>query len=129
MCMIDGGDRAEVWVESTQKARKEHRCGECGRTISPGEVYHKVFGVQDGDPFSGKWCSHCNVAKDWLWENCGGSILGMIEEDIREHVEEYSRMDIARLAVGMGRDWQRFHGGLMPLPKLPRPLKLGDSRG
>ena len=128
MCMIDGGERAEVWCESTSKARKPHNCGECGRTIQQGEVYHKVWGKQDGEAFTGKWCAHCNVAKDWLWENCGGSLLTMIEEDIDEHVREYKRMDLARLAVGIHRNWQRFRGGLMPIPKLPRPIKLGDAR-
>lgn len=129
MCMIDDGERAEVWCESTAKARKPHTCEECGRTIQRGETYHKVWGKQEGDTFTGKWCTHCNVAKDWLWENCGGSLLTCIEEDIDEHVREYKRMDLARLAVGMHRDWQRFHGGLMPIPKLPAPIKLGDARG
>jgi hypothetical protein len=130
MCMIDGGDRAELWTESTAKARKPHQCCECGRTIQPGEIYHKVFGVQDRDPFSGKWCAHCDVAKNWLWKNCGGSLLSGVEEDIHEHVHEYRRMDLARLDVGMRRLWKRFKGdGLLPIPRLPAPIKLGDARG
>ena len=129
MCMIDGGELAELWIESTAKARKPHKCCECGRTIQPGEVYHKVFGVQRGDPFRGKWCAHCDVAKTWLWDNCGGSMLTMVEEDIREHVGEYQRMDLARLSVGMRICWQRIRReGLMPIPKLPAPIKLGDAR-
>jgi hypothetical protein len=129
MCMIDGGDLAECWAESVVHARKHHKCCECNRTIQPGELYHKVFGKQDGDIFHDKWCAHCDVAKTWLWNNCGGSMLTMVEEDIHEHVSEYRRIDLARLDVGMRRGWKRIRRtGLMPIPKLPRPIKLGDAR-
>jgi hypothetical protein len=127
--MIEGGERAELWTESTMTARKPHKCCECHRTIKPGETYHRVFGKQDGDRFFDKWCTHCDVAKQWLWTNCGGSMLTMIEEDIHEHVNEYRRMDLARLDVGMRRGWKRVRReGLMPIPKLPRPIELGDAR-
>lgn len=129
--MIDGCDESFVVYHAHRpvRARKEHRCSECGRTIPAGETYYRADGL-----FEGRWdiyhtCAHCKVACDWLKANCGGFLHHGVEEDIREHVGEYSRMDLARLAVGMGRDWQRFRGGLMPLPKLPRPLKLGDARG
>lgn len=132
MCMIDDIDRAELWQESTAKARKQHVCGECGRFIKPGETYHKVWGVGDGDAFSGKWCEHCNVAKDWLWENCSGSILGQVIEDCREHVHEYKRHAdcipaLARICAGASRHWTVKYGPhkgqLMPVPALPAKLE------
>ena len=128
MCMIDGGERAELWCESTARARKAQKCCECGRAINAGEIYHRVFGKQEGDTFNHKWCAHCDIAKQWLWENCGGHLCETIQEDIEQHVEEYPRFDLARLVVAMRRDWRKFRGGLMPIPKLPRPLKLGDAR-
>lgn len=131
MCMIEGCDeRAHVWHESRQKARKPRKCGECVRDIGIGETYWRVWAISVDGPFSGVWCEHCNVAKDWLWTNCGGGLLGGFEEDIAQHVEEYHRMDLARLDVGMRRKWRRFKSaGLLPLPRLPRPIGLGDARG
>lgn len=128
--MIEGCDeRAHVWHESLQRARKTHKCGECNRTIAPGENYWRVWAINIDGPFKGKWCEHCNVGKEWLWKNCGGSLLSGVEEDIHEHVEEYRRMDLARLDVGMRRQWRRFkRTGLLPVPALPRPLQLGDAR-
>lgn len=132
MCMIDDDAKAQLWTESKQKARKLHKCGECGRGISPGETYWKVFGVHDGDAFSGKWCGHCNVAKEWLWENCSGSILTLVIEDIEHHVEDY-RGDAAcvprlhRIVLGAKRHWLVKRGPragqLMPLPKPPANLE------
>lgn len=132
MCMIDDCCRAELWSESRAKARKEHRCGECGRTIKRGETYCKVFGVQDGDPFAGKWCAHCNVAKNWLWTNCGGSLLGAVIEDCESHVQEYGRLAdcipaLARICVGARRKWTVRRGPsigqLMPIPEQPAKLE------
>ena len=131
MCMIEGCDeRAHVWHESRQRAKKEHKCGECRRAIAVGEHYWRVWAISVDGPFNGKWCEHCNVAKEWLWVNCGGSLLSGVEEDIAQHVEEYRRMDLARLDVGMRRRWRAFkRPGLLPVPPLPRPIKLGDARG
>ena len=41
-------DPADVYRSSTPRARKPHRCGECGGPIEPGEKYEYVFGVWDG---------------------------------------------------------------------------------
>jgi len=128
--MVDDADgTCEVWQESHRKARKQHQCQECGRTIKPGERYMFIFTVFEGEARGNKVCAHCEIACDWLRSNCGGYMLHAVEEDIDQHVEEYRRMDIARLAVGMRRNWQRIRkAGLMPVPKLPRPLELGDHR-
>lgn len=135
MCMIDGGERAELWQESKQRARKMHKCCECGRDIHPGETYWKVFGIQDGDAFSDKWCAHCNVAKEWLWKNCGGSMLTMVIEDCQEHVHDYRDADfapaLARVCVGARRHWTVRRGAragqLMPVPMLPGPIQIRES--
>ena len=41
------------------KARKEHRCGECARTILKGEVYNRWSGKFDGELFRYKTCAQC----------------------------------------------------------------------
>ena len=132
MCMIDAADGLgnRCQREARRRARKAHKCGECSRVIAPGETYVDASGIDcDGNAWTHKVCAHCDVVTVWLAENCGGWLMQGVLDDIREHVEEYRRMDLARLVVGMQRDWKRFHGGLMPVPKLPRPIELGDAHG
>ena len=42
-----------------RKARKAHRCCECGGIIQPGEQYTYHSGIWDGDPDSYKICPDC----------------------------------------------------------------------
>lgn len=127
MCMIEGcDDRASVWHESYQRAKKEHKCGECHRAIAIGEKYWRVWAVGSDGPFRGKWCDHCGVAQEWLQKECGGSLLGGVHEDISEHLEEYRGQKLRRLKVldiGMRRKWRIKRGPraglLMPVPQLP----------
>jgi hypothetical protein len=93
-CGGDWFDNSEASVmrrhgETRQRARKPYKCCECGRSIAIGEHYWKLFAVGSDGPFTGKWCEHCNVAKDWLWKECGGSLLSGVGEDIHEHLEYY----------------------------------------
>lgn len=128
MCAIDGGERYDVYCEATRKAAKQHKCDECYRPILKGEIYRQTRGLYDGHWSVNKVCSHCSVATEWLGTNCGGYMDQGVREDIEEHVDEYRRMDLARLAVGMRNKWKCIRReGLMPIPKLPRPIKLGDA--
>ena len=54
-------DAPSFFQERHVRARKVHRCCECGRAIQPGERYQKVIGVWDGrfDQFCR--CSHCEA--------------------------------------------------------------------
>lgn len=130
MCMVDYDyDHGAFHSETLQKARKEHRCGECGRSIEVGEKYVRHFGVYDGSGYGGKRCLHCGVLADWLSINCGGYLHDAVVEDFTEHAHEYSRMDIARLAVMARNDWRSVRKKvLLPVPKLPPPLKPADIR-
>lgn len=128
MCRVDNLDsRSSVWNETTRKAKKAYQCGECGREIAASERYVYLWAIGDDGPFTARWCLQCDVAKDWLWTNCSGSVIGEVAEDIEEHVQEYARMDLARMAVGIRRGWQRFKKpGLIPPMAVPRPLAVGD---
>lgn len=44
---------------SRRKAKKEHNCEFCNRTIKPGETYSYSAGVYDGDFFVHKLCIPC----------------------------------------------------------------------
>ena len=41
------------------KARKEHKCFECGGVIQKGEKYEKIEGVWDGNFYRFKTCNDC----------------------------------------------------------------------
>lgn len=59
MCEIDTGDRCEVWDERHRKARKEHKCSCCYRTIMMGELYLVHFSVYEGNCETQKCCAEC----------------------------------------------------------------------
>jgi len=44
----------------TRKARKEHKCCECGVEIKKGDKYRYSSGIWDGEPDSYKQCSDCH---------------------------------------------------------------------
>lgn len=60
MCFVDL-DPCEVWQERDRKARKEHKCSCCHRTIKPGEMYLVHFSVFEGNPESQKCCKECEA--------------------------------------------------------------------
>ena len=63
MCFIDL-DPCEVWVERDRKARKEHVCHGCKRTIRVGETYLSHFDVFEGQPTSQKCCRECAADRE-----------------------------------------------------------------
>ena len=128
MCMIETADGvSQVLQESKRKARKEHKCSECGRKIRIGERYLYETTLFDGEIEYHKTCAHCQVCRAWLTSNCGGWLYGGIEEDIMEHAHDYRRKDLIRLRWGMGRFWTRRDGELMALPAMPADLGGRDA--
>jgi hypothetical protein len=59
MCNIGDCVMADLYRESTPKARKQHVCCECGATIDPGETYQRVEGMWDGRFYTFKTCDFC----------------------------------------------------------------------
>jgi hypothetical protein len=133
MCMVDGADGYNEFQTTTiRRAKQPHKCGECFREIKPGERYTYHAWKFDGDFSWSKSCSHCMVAEDWLVENCRGFLIGGVQEDIQEHVQEYRGRSkavkrLARLKIGMERRWAIRRGPrkgeLMPIPQLPIKLE------
>lgn len=84
---ISGLDSSE-WTQEIscemRKARKVHKCGECGEPIQAGERYEDFFGADDGKPIRHKTCAACveirghfSGSEGWIWgciwedmENC-----------------------------------------------------------
>lgn len=130
MCMIEGCEPWEFYSDPVHtKARTPKKCQECHRMIEPGEYYYKGAAKADGRFHTIRHCAHCNVAVDWLGENCGGSVQEMVIEDIGEHAEEYPEISfgLLRVAVGGKRDWRIKRGPkagqLMSLPRMPLSIK------
>ena len=85
---VDSDNAPDFYRDRMLIARKEHTCGECGRTIEPGETY---------ETFSGKWnftfsthktCIECLSIRNAFF--CESWIFGKIHEDLWEHI-----MDLA----------------------------------
>ena len=47
------------WARTNPKARKEHRCEVCSRTIKPGETYSRGAGMDGSTAWSWIECAHC----------------------------------------------------------------------
>ena len=58
MC-CEEGDLPVLSTLAWRKARKAHRCWECGEPIRPGERYQHVTGMWDGDWLRFKTCADC----------------------------------------------------------------------
>lgn len=131
MCMADyaDGDGGQLISEGKRKARKAHQCGECFRTIEPGEAYEFSTYAHEGSMTTYKVCVHCAVAMAWLGDNCGGWLWGGIWEDIQEHVDEYRSVypivarQLKRLSVWADHDWKVHRGprkgARLPVPAMP----------
>lgn len=79
-CEMGEGECASVYESETRKARKPHRCCECGETIERGETYERVKGCWDGTWATYSTCLICSqIRKDYfcssvfgqLWEALG----------------------------------------------------------
>lgn len=85
MCDTDM-DPCDVWNETTQKARKSHRCDECGLPVTPGRLYVRVGSLYDGRWDTYRAHNECRALVRFVEkEVCGdhGSIpIGGLDEEI-----------------------------------------------
>lgn len=66
------------------KARKTHKCVECGETIKKGDRYEYTSGLWDGDFSVYKTCMNCLSIRDSFF--CKGWGYGAMLEDLYEHL-------------------------------------------
>lgn len=82
-------DRPSFYRSSINRARKAHKCYECGSDIFPGEQYEYVSGRWEYfDTF--KTCADCVDIRTWTKNNvpCLCWAHGNLLEDCREAVNE-----------------------------------------
>ncbi len=105
MCSCGDYDSNRVWREQLRRARKEHRCGECGHAIKSGDRYHYGSGISaDGDAFDLKWCATCDDRLRALQRAEGdggcypteGELLSTIRECMQEDVDFAAKYLAAR---------------------------------
>lgn len=70
------------------KARKQHRCCECGGIIEKGEVYELYSGIWD-EPQTFKTCSECKSEKQRVFDSIDPYVeeypcLGALYEDLSD---------------------------------------------
>ena len=96
----DDYETVACFTKGTRKARKEHQCRECSRTIEPGEQYNYSKYVFDGSWWNDKACTDCQSAIDKFFPNGGYSELWMdIAEEISNSEGEIPESCIADLST------------------------------
>lgn len=101
-------------TDTHPRARTEHQCNDCHRTIRPGETYRRGV-VMDGTAWTWKECVHCEVLIDWLYrsnEVWDGEDYG---PDTFADWEPRTLSDL-RLKANWRRKWTRRDGSLVPIP-------------
>ena len=85
VCLSHDWDGSNDFHSSrTVKARKTHRCCECGREIGVGESHEYVSAKSDGGFYTNRTCAECAEIREAFV--CGTWIYGELWESIREEM-------------------------------------------
>ena len=80
-CISDGYDGVDVYHRIERKARKEHKCYECGDIIPKGKLYERISAC-DGTWTNMNLCKICRaIIDDFL---CGFHPFGGVYEEFCE---------------------------------------------
>lgn len=80
----DGDGYMEACYKTIRKARKPHKCYECGDAIPAGSKYEYYSGIWEREPFSHKTCLLCVEIRDHF--ACGGGwLFGELWNDLAEN--------------------------------------------
>lgn len=120
MCSIEYcDDYCQVLALTTRKARKAHRCRECGRVVEKGEAYLDERLYFDRLVSTHRTCAHCQAIRNWLKKQCGGWVYHNVAEDFLEHAgEQVWPYAIKRAMVGLKNRWATRKGELMRVPTI-----------
>lgn len=104
------------WNTEQRKARKEHVCSDCRRTIRVGETYRHGVGFEGGKLYS-EWndCRHCLFVLhgyDLAWDG------EYSPDSFHEWATsgEYQDLGELRMQAGFRKGWTTAQGNLWPLP-------------
>lgn len=87
-CTVDNdiAERAELISITTPKARKEHICTECKRTIAKTEEYRREFTKFDNETYISKTCEDCLSVREVFFSS--GWYYGGIWEQIQDFIND-----------------------------------------
>ena len=87
-CTVEVGDYdpCVTLKEGSPKARKDHKCNECGCLIPSGDQYLTYVGVFEGKFFIHKTCMDCKSIRDVFFSD--GFIFEMLWENLHEYIDE-----------------------------------------
>jgi hypothetical protein len=108
MCDI-GGERADVWALTTQRARRRYVCETCGLPIVTGILYDRVGYLYDGRWSTIRAHTDCHELTRYIQlDLCGQhtySIAGEnhLREEVRQHLIEYNDLDIRTQLISQYR--------------------------
>lgn len=94
MCFIDN-EPPDVFEAAVRRARKRHRCYECGEPIEPGERYEHAAGKWDGEWLAFRTCARClylrrRIADVEESHGCRGGEAWCPFGELRESVPYYA---------------------------------------
>lgn len=124
MCEI-----AEVYKIDKTKARKPHKCRECGGVIAKGEIYNRHHGVFDGSGFDSRVCLDCDALRAEVDKDKPSVYDQTCVEELGEVVFGSGNTGLIRAFITNKRkrgapvtDWQAAL-----LEELERPKTQGDA--
>lgn len=98
-CEIDSYDMHDdttSYVVTKRQARKSHKCCECGRDITCGEIYERYVIFYDGSFSAFKTCPDCLSIRDVLF--CSWS-FGDIWQELQEQITNGIRLSETCIAI------------------------------
>ena len=116
ICIGGSGDY-ESWEFCSYekpKARKQHKCYECYRNISKGDVHEKISGKINGDFESYRICLDCVNIRDGL--SCGEPIgIGELWENVYYIFNEFNTNCLAKIKTVSAKEyilerWRKWKG-------------------
>lgn len=82
--LAEADESALVWNRTTRKARKDHKCVECGDTIHKQQSYDYTSMLYDGQWTTWRTCLLCAEIGDHF--ACGnGRIVGELWSDLKDN--------------------------------------------
>jgi hypothetical protein len=104
---------------SWPKARKEHKCGDCNKTIPKGEKYQRWAGKFDGEMFTEKRCAICVEIRDAFTcteSDQTGPPNGELWSDIAEYMFPhlttacFDKLQTPEAKAELRRRWMEWRG-------------------
>lgn len=99
---VDDGFDSPIYDVKERRARKAHRCYECGATIQPGDRYEYASGLCEGSWWDSHTCMACADIATAL--SCGYRTHGSLWEDLREIRGDLGLGCLEKLSTAAGKE-------------------------